>query len=52
MRLLYVPLTADALAKLRRLADEERREPREQAAYLLERALEQTRPPEPQTVPA
>ena len=40
MRLLYVPLSADMLARLCHLAERERRAPREQAAYLLERALE------------
>ena len=40
MRLLYVPLSAELLARLCQIAERERREPREQAAYLLERALE------------
>jgi hypothetical protein len=40
MRLLYVPLSADMLARLCHLAARERREPREQAAYLLEHLLE------------
>ena len=40
MRLLYVPLRAEALERLCRLAERERRQPREQAAYLLELALE------------
>ena len=40
MRLLYVPLKGEALERLCRLAEREHRQPREQAAYLLELALE------------
>jgi len=36
---LYVPLDQSTLSKLRRLAQEERRRPQDQAALLIERAL-------------
>ncbi len=39
MRLLYVPLSDDALKRLRETAEEARRRPQDQAAVLLERAL-------------
>ena len=39
MRLLYVPLTDDALRRLRETAEDARRRPQDQAAVLLERAL-------------
>jgi len=48
MRLLYVPLSAEMLARLCHIAERERRAPREQAAYLLERALEPLCPPAPE----
>ena len=42
---LYVPLKRDALLRLRQLAEQERRRPQDQAAVLLERALEQEQVP-------
>jgi hypothetical protein len=39
MRLLYVPLSDDALKLLRQTAEEARRRPQDQAAVLLENAL-------------
>ncbi len=47
MRLLYVPLSPEMLARLCQIAERERRAPREQAAYLLERALERLSPSGP-----
>lgn len=40
MQAIYVPLAAETKERLRRLALLERRDPRMQAAVLLERALE------------
>ena len=48
MRLLYVPLSAETVARVGHIAERDRRAPREQAAYLLERALEPLCPPAPQ----
>ena len=46
MRMLYVPLEADVLERLLRLAAQERRTPKLQAAYLIERGLpEAAKPP-------
>jgi len=39
MRLLYVPLRRQTLETLAQLAQDERRRPQEQAAYLIEQAL-------------
>ena len=39
MRLLYVPLSDDALKRLREAAEEARRRPQDQAAVLIENAL-------------
>jgi hypothetical protein len=44
---LFVPLARDQFDRLRKLARAERRRPQEQAAYMLEQALDQRAGPQP-----
>ena len=51
MRLLYVPLRPDELARLKEIALEQRRRPQDQAAVLLAEALGLNRPTSPVAAP-